>query len=123
LLAAAWAELPMGADLRSNAQAWLAGQNYLPTVFNIVWRPLLWVSAFSNLVHTDDHPAPDLAALQLRVSMPASLEAFVKATLPQSRRVELCRTLTHVVIRRDGPPLQDDCVPGDGDQLIRLDAG
>ena len=121
LLAVAWAELPIQSNLRSDAQTWLASQNYSPTVFKLVWRPLLWLTAFSDLVHTDDHPTPDVEALRLSVSMPESIEAFVKAIVPGARRIELCRTPTQVVIRRGWVPLPDDCVAGQGDQVIALD--
>lgn len=119
LLAVAWApQRPSGSDARMHAQSWLATQGYAPTEFTLNWRPMLWATAWSNLVHTDDHPAADLEALTLRVSMPASLEAFIQAKFPAADRVELCRTRTQVVIRRGWRPLPDDCIAADGDQQI-----
>lgn len=121
MLAVAWAKLPLGDSIRDRAQAWLQAQNYAPTAFNLRWRPLLWTTAFSNLVHTDDHPAADLDALMLQVSMPASLETFIRVQAPETRRIELCRTATQIVVRRGWEPLSNDCVAADGDQVIALE--
>jgi hypothetical protein len=122
LLAVSWAKLPSTTDnLRARAQDWLVAQGYVPSTMQLVWRPLLWLTAFSNLVHADDHPQADLDDLRLRVSMPASIEAFVQATVPGATRIELCRTETHVVIHPGWTPLAKDCVAGPEDQVIRFD--
>ena len=121
LLAVSFARLSASEHLRTRAQAWLAEQGYAATTMRLVWRPLLWVTAFSDLVHIDDHPQDDIEALRMQVSMPNSIEAFVKATLPGARRVEMCRTPTHVVIRRGWDALEDNCTPSTGDQVIQLD--
>lgn len=121
LLATSWGTLPDGKGLRARSQAWLASQDYSPTEFDLRWRPLLWLTAFSELVHTDDHPAPDVDKLRLQVSMPASIEAFVKTQAPESYKVEMCRTTNHIVIRRGWDAIADDCAPAPGDQVITFD--
>jgi hypothetical protein len=106
---------------RATAQRWLAREGYEPAVFETRWRPLLWLAALNPFLHQDDHPAADLAAGRLRVSMPHSIEAFVQARHPGAQRLELCHTRTQVVLRRDGPPLADDCTPEPGDTVLGLD--
>jgi hypothetical protein len=54
------------------------------------------------------------------VSMPASLEAFVRQREPSATRVEICHTPQHIVLRRSWAPLNDACVPEPGDELILL---
>lgn len=123
LLALAWQPPPEGADedARAAAQRWLQHNGYEPAVFAIGWRPMLWLAALNPFLHQDDHPAADLAAARLRVSMPRSVEAFAMARHPEARRLELCHTRTHLVLRRDGAPLPDDCTPAPGDTVVTLD--
>lgn len=121
LLATAWGALPAAADPRAAAQSWLKASGYEAAVFQLPWRPLLWLTALSPWLHRDDHPAEDLGQALFRVSMPAAIEAFVRRQLPNAERVEFCHTEAHVVIRRGWEALAPGCVPGVGDQVIALD--
>jgi hypothetical protein len=119
MLAASWGGA--GAT-RGEAQQWLRERGYAASLFDAGDRPLLWLgSAFVPLIHADDHPAHDRMQMRYRVSMPASLEAFVRAQVPAAERVEFCRTERHVVVRRGWDPIADGCTAREGDRLIALD--
>lgn len=117
LLAAAWGA--PAAPSRRTSQAWLAAQAYAPSVFEV--GPLMGLAAFVPLVRADDHPRADLEARRYRVSMPASVEAFVRATLPGATRIELCRSGRQVVVRRGWAPIAEGCRPDAADTLVVLD--
>lgn len=124
MLAAAWSDAQVrGAteEARAQAQAWLRGQGYRPTAMELGWRPLMWLGAFIPWIHDEDHPPEDLAALRYQVSMPSSLEAFVRAQAPATQRVELCHTETQVVVRRGWTPIASGCVPEAQDLVLALD--
>lgn len=123
LLASAWGPLPQGETSRAGAQAWLKDRAYRPTVMRVGWRPLMWLADQLYWLHSDDHPAEDIEAAQFRVSMPASIEAFVRSLLPEARRIELCYTEEQVVIRRGWEPIAAGCVAGAGDEVVSLAAG
>lgn len=106
---------------REAAQQWLRTNGYEPSVIDLGFAPLLWLSAFSPWLHNDDHPADDLQAARYRVSMPASIEAFIHATVPGATRVEVCHAEQRVVIHRGWTPVGEGCTPGDGDTVIALD--
>jgi hypothetical protein len=105
---------------RAQAQRWLLERGYEPTTFT-PWRPLIWFSAISPWLHTSDHPAEDLANAVLRVSMPASIEAFARAQWPGATRVELCHAGPRVVLRRGWTPVAEGCVPEEGDEVVMLE--
>lgn len=106
---------------RAAAQQWLRTQGYAPSVVDLGFAPLRWLSAFSPWLHNDDHPADDLQQARYRVSMPASIEAFVHATVPGATRVEVCHAGARVVVHAGWTPIADGCVPGDGDTVVALD--
>jgi len=106
---------------RERAQAWLKAQGYQPTVFDVGWRPLMWVSTWVPWLHDDDHPREDLARQRYLVSMPAAIEAFVQASLPGAERLEFCHNERQVVVRRGWEPIADGCVAGERDTVIPLD--
>ncbi len=110
-----------GTEARQRAQRWLRDQGYAPTVFDVGSRPLMWLAQAVPWLHEDDHPREDLAQALYRVSMPASIEAFVMARFPASTRLEFCHAQGRAVLRRGGAPLPDDCLPADGDRVVRLD--
>jgi hypothetical protein len=127
LMAAAWGGVSLDAALanpedppRAKAQRWLRERGYEPTTFT-PWRPLIWFSAISPWLHTSDHPAEDLANAVLRVSMPASIEAFARAQWPGATRVELCHAGPRVVLRRGWTPVAEGCVPEEGDEVVMLE--
>jgi hypothetical protein len=121
MLAAAWGGLDDAQDLRAQAQHWLKDQGYLPSVFDVGWRPLMWLAHFIPWMHSDDHPAEDLDQKVFRVSMPTSIEDFVQASVPGATRVELCHADRRVVIRRGWDAIPDGCLPGEQDTVITLD--
>lgn len=121
LMALAWGRPAGAAAPRAEAQQWLRQAGYTPTAIEVGWRPLMWLAAFIPWLHSDDHPAEDLAARRYRVSMPASLEGFVRDTLPGARRIELCHTEHQIVIRRGWEPLAEGCRAAAQDEVIALD--
>jgi hypothetical protein len=127
MLAAAWSG-QSGIDsagdsegLRAQAQRWLLDQRYQPSVFDVGSRPLMWLSRLIPWLHDDDHPSADLEQLIYRVSMPASIEAFVQAKVPEALRMEFCQAGPRVVIRRGWEPIDDGCLPGAQDTVITLE--
>jgi len=121
LLAAAWgpAQGSVGATTREQAQAWLQQRGYEPHRFE--GPPWLYLaSLFVPRLHQRDHPEEDRAAARYRVSMPSSLEAFVRAQLPGTERIEFCQDDTRITVRRGWQPLGESCEPGPGDESVLL---
>ncbi|MGJ7505766.1 MULTISPECIES: DUF2145 domain-containing protein [unclassified Variovorax] len=121
LLAVAWGNLADGDDLRERAQAWLRQAPYEPEPVDVGSHALIFASSFVPLLHLDDHPEEDRYALKLRVSLPSTVEAFVREQLPGSERIELCHDGKQVVVHRGWTPIADGCRPGDGDRVLQLD--
>jgi hypothetical protein len=121
LLAAAWGHLDEAENLRAQAQSWLKDNGYLPSVFDVGSRPLMWLGAFIPWLHGDDHPPEDIDQKIYRVSMPASIEAFVRVTVPGATRIEFCHSGQHIVIRRGWDLIPEGCQPGEHDTVITLD--
>jgi hypothetical protein len=123
LLALAWGQNPATGDMvRSQSQKWLQAQGYQPSVLHLRWQPLVWLAGLLPWLHIDDHPPDDLAAAQFRVSMPQSIESFVRTRLPEAKRIELCYTEDQVVVRRGWEPIAAGCVTEEGDEVIALSA-
>ncbi len=106
---------------RAAAQTWLMTQGYGGSPFSVGWRPLLGLTALSPFLNRDDHPEHEQAQARFVVSMPESIETFVRAQVPGAQRVELCHTERHAVLRRGWQPLDDGCVPAPGDTVVALD--
>ena len=123
LLALGWSGGAPAVDAapRAAAQGWLRAQGYEGASFSLGWRPLMWLTAFSPWLHQGDHPDEELAQARFRVSMPESIETFVRARVPGVQRLEFCHTDRHVVVHRGWQPIADGCVPGEGDRVIALD--
>ncbi|MET3381580.1 hypothetical protein ABIC46_004018 [Variovorax paradoxus] len=121
LLAVAWGELPDGDDLRERAQQWLREAPYKPEPVDVGSHALVFASSFVPLLHLDDHPQDDIYALKLRVSLPSTVEAFVREQRPASERIELCHDSRQVVVHRGWEPLFDGCQPTGGDRVVLLD--
>jgi len=121
LLAGAWGLPRPGEAPRAAAQAWLQAEGFEAAVFQLPARPFLWLTAFSPWLQRDDHPEADLSQALLRVSMPASIEAFVRDRVPGAQRLEFCHTDKHVVLHRGWQPIAEGCVPGPQDTVIALD--
>jgi len=120
LLAAAWGNLADSDDLRERAQNWLRQAPYAPEPVDVGSHALIFASNFVPILHLDDHPEEDRYALKLRVSLPSTVEAFVREQLPESERIELCHDGRQVVVHRGWTPIADGCRPGDGDRVTSL---
>ena len=120
MLAAAWGHLDESEDLRTQAQNWLKNNGYVPSVFAVGLRPLMWLGAFIPWLHGDDHPPEDIHQKIYRVSMPASIETFIHATVPDASRIEFCHSDGRVVIRRGWDLIPEGCQPGEQDTVITL---
>jgi hypothetical protein len=117
LLAVAWGGVPA---VREDAQQWLAAQGYAPQPVEVGSRAWMFAAGFVPWLRTDDHPDADLQRLRFRTSLPASIEAFVRAQWPQAERIELCHDSARVVVRRGWTPIGDGCEPAAGDRVIYL---
>jgi hypothetical protein len=122
LLALAWGDLDAAEpDARRAAQRWLQAAGYAPTLFDASSLLLTILRPFVPWVHVDDHPAANRTARRYLVSMPASIEAFVRAQLPGVQRIEICHADDRIVVHRGWDPVAEGCIAGDGDQVIVLD--
>ena len=117
LMAAAWG----GARQRAEAQAWLAAQRYRPADVQVGSHAWMALAHLVPWLTRDDHPEDDLYALRFRISLPSSIEAFVRERIAGVRRIELCHDERHVVLRRDGAPIERGCIARDGDEVTPLD--
>jgi hypothetical protein len=128
LMAAAWGALapqPEGQHiapeaLRLRAQQWLREADYRPTPMTLRPRALALAAPFIPWVQLDDHPTTALQDQVFEVSMPASLEAFIRQREPAATRIEVCHTDSRIVLRRGWTPLRDDCVAEPGDEVLAL---
>jgi hypothetical protein len=120
LFAAAWGQLPDTHELRAQAQAWLQAERYEPATIELS-RLYLIASHFIPWVHADDHPEDDLFALRYRLSLPSSIESFVRARAPQAERIELCHNERQIVVRRGWLPIAEGCVAEADDRVVPLD--
>ena len=120
LMAHAWGALAPDGEARSLAQDWLRDQHYQPSTFNLFWGPLAWLAGLLPWLNTDDHPEQNIVDARLQVSMPASIEAFVRQRLPEATRIELCYTPKHIVVRRGWQPIAPGCQPGAEDTVLPL---
>jgi len=121
LLAVAWGDLADGDDLRARAQQWLREASYQPEPVDVGSHALIFVSNFVPLLHLDDHPQDGIYALKLRISLPSTVEAFVREQRPDSERVELCHDGRQIVVHRGWEPVPDGCRPSAGDRVVLLD--
>lgn len=121
LLAVAWGDLADGDDLRERAQRLLRETHYEPEPVDVGSHALMFASAFVPFVHLDDHPEDDRFAMKLQVSLPSSVEAFVRDRVEGSERIELCHDGHQVVVHRGWTPIAEGCRPGEGDRVVPLD--
>lgn len=122
LIASAWGGLGgQAGHPRERAQRWLREQDYAPRPVRVDSHLIMFAASFVPWVHTDDHPEEDRFALQVRTSVPASIEAFVRERAPSAERIELCHDERQVVVRRGWEPLAEGCRPGPGDRVVALD--
>ena len=121
MMAASWGDLPDGDDLRARAQDWLQGAGYAPEPVLVASPVTMMASYFVPLVHLNDHPPADRAARRLQVSLPSTLETFVRQREPGAERVELCHNAREIVVHRGWTPVAEGCVAGAGDTVVALD--
>ncbi len=121
LLASAWGAPEGDADARRSAQRWLAAQGYAPAPVEVGSHWLMLAANFIPWLHSDDHPPEDLYARRFRVSLPASIEAFVRQQLPAATRIEVCHDEQKVVLRRGWTPIGAGCRAEPGDVVRALD--
>ena len=120
LLASAWGRFEGGGAVREQAQAWLRAQGYTAGPVRISSHALMFAGQFVPLVHVNDHPLEDIHALALQVSVPESIEAFVRRQVPGAWRVEMCHDMEHIVVRRGWEPIGAQCRAKPGDEVIAL---
>ena len=108
------------ADARARAQAWMRAQGYLPTVFTVSAQPMTWLADVVPWLANDDHPAHEVAHNRYDVSMPQSIEIFVRAKVPGATRVEICHVGRHVVLHRGWEDIAEGCVAAADDQTFEL---
>lgn len=120
LLASAWGGVDTQDAPREHAQAWLREQGYTAGPVKVPSRWMMFAGQFVPLVHVGDHPVDDIYALSLRVSVPDSIEAFVRQRVPATQRVELCHDRRRIVVHRGWDKLGAACEPGPGDEVIAL---
>ena len=121
MLASAWSNAPQAEEARARAQAWMRAQGYAGSEFRLSFPPMMWLSVAVPWLHHDDHPQADLDAAVFRVSMPASIEAFVHERMPGARRVEFCHAGARVVVHHGWEPVAEGCEPGAQDRVVMLD--
>jgi hypothetical protein len=116
LMASAWSSAPIAT--RDEAQRWLAMQRYEPGVVDVGNPVWLVAAAFVPWVFSDDQPPDEIAAARYRTSLPASIEAFVRAQWPDAQRIELCHDEERVVMRRGWTQMEAGCVAAPGDHVV-----
>jgi hypothetical protein len=109
-------------DARGQAQAWLAAQGYEPTQFDVPWHPMEWIVGVLTLLHNDDHPPAELAADRYSVSMPRSIDAFVRTNAPGAARLEICHSGRRIVVHAGWDEMGDACLPAGDDRVYELPA-
>jgi len=122
LMASAWGGIAAGKETRRAAQDWLQAQAYAAGPVRVPAHWMVFAAQFVPLVHITDHPVADLQALALQVSVPASIEQFVRRRTPQARRVELCHDTRRIVVHRGWEQLGPECTPLPGDEVIAFEA-
>jgi len=109
-----------GGTRREAAQRWLRERGYEGSAVQLPWVGWLLAAAVIPHLGLQHHPEDNLQALRLEVSLPASVEAWVRRQWPLADRVEWCRRGNEVVVRRGWQPLDDPCTPQSGDERRRL---
>lgn len=105
---------------RAGAHTWLRAQGYEPAVVQLPWAGWLWAAAVMPHLGLQHHPKEDLQALQLQLSLPSSVEAFVRRRWPEVQRTEWCQRGQELVVRSGWQPLDEACTPAAGDRRVAL---
>ncbi|CAE6730695.1 DUF2145 domain-containing protein [Paraburkholderia haematera] len=121
LLALSWGNIDGGRELRERAQNWLREAKYTPQPVDVDSHLLMFAATFVPHVHLDDHPQEDIFAMQLKVSLPSTVETFVRDRQPDSERIEICYADKRIVVHRGWTPIADGCEPAEEDRVVSLD--
>ena len=121
LLATAWGAFDDAEDLRARSQAWLLDHGYAPPPIQVDSHLLMFAGTFVPWIKFDDHPEADIYALRFHISMPASIETFVRERVPGSQRIELCHDERQVVIHHGWQSVAEGCRPEAGDRVVAFD--
>jgi hypothetical protein len=121
LLALAWGGLDGADDPRAQAQRWLQDRAYVPSRFDVGNPALMLIGSFIPWLHSDDHPPEDIRQMVYHVSMPASIEAFIRSNVPGATRIEFCHTDRYAVVRRGWEPIGEGCRPEAGDAVLSIE--
>ena len=105
---------------RTRAQRWLNDAGYQPLRVQGLTHGLVFLAGFMPLLNLQEHPQDDRFALQLQVSVPASIDTFVRQRLPAARVLQLCFTAQQAVLRHGDAPLPSDCRAQPGDRVLPL---
>jgi hypothetical protein len=108
MLAVAWGQLSDSAQLRVQAQSWLADAGYQPARFEVGNPVLMWLGGVLPWLHRDDHPQ--------------AIESFARARAAGARRIEFCHADRRIVIREGWEPIAAGCKPGEADRVIEMDS-
>lgn len=109
-------------DARAAAQQRLRETGYVPAEVDIGSRWVAFAAGFVPWVHLDDHPDDERYGLHQQLSLPSSLEAYVRRRWPAARRLELCHDGARVVVREGWTPLDASCTAAAGDEEVALEA-
>lgn len=121
LLAQAWGGVAADADdARAQAQQWLRAQGYVPTRITVTNPLVTLAGAVLPWLHTSDHPPDAVRRQQFDISLPASIEAFVRQQVPGAQRIEFCHNRQAMVVHHGWQPLGDGCAATPGDRVIPL---
>jgi hypothetical protein len=118
LLASAIGALSVSDNPRLRAQSWLKENGYLPSLMEVGSRFLMAIGAFISMIQSDDHPESDLEKQRYQVSMPSSIEAFIRLKYPEAERLEFCHNDRHIVIHRGWQAVKEGCVAGESDTVL-----
>ncbi len=120
MLAVAWGRLSQSVNLRADAQGWLRWRQYRPRPIELGSHWLKFAVMMSPMVRLDDHPEPQRDGLSFAVSLPRTIETFVREHDARSKRIELCHNDKAIVIRNGWEPIAPGCQPEMGDQVVPL---
>jgi hypothetical protein len=111
LLAASEGTLADGPDLRARAQDWLREAGYQPAAVDAGSHLLMFAAGFVPWLRLDDRPEDQRYSLTFQLTLPRSLEAFVRQRWPEARRIALCHAGDRVLVRRGWAPLPRTAAP------------
>lgn len=120
LLATAWGNLSDSADLRAQAQRWLLQSKYQPASVEAGSWWLMAASTFVPLLHLSDHPKEDQTMMKLRISLPTSIEDFIRQRYPDSQRIEICHNGKQAIIHEGWDSVANGCLPSAMDRVLAI---